>query len=111
MQQYLVPAFFIVLATLFLLMVYFVQRKQTRVDAIRSKYYSRHHIMQSVQRQAQNNPSQSGFQVLYERRAGVDRRVRQERRQTLRAGAERRQTPGRRKEDLLWVKDTAPKTH
>ncbi|MEZ5593732.1 MAG: hypothetical protein R3F53_24680 [Gammaproteobacteria bacterium] len=108
MQQYFVPAFFIVLATLFLLMVYLVQRKQTRVDAIRSKYYSRHHMMQSVQHQNQTNPTQSGFRVLYERRAGADRRVRQERRQNLRmgAGTERRQTPGRRKEDLLWVKDT-----
>ncbi|MCB1812540.1 MAG: hypothetical protein KDK04_12590 [Candidatus Competibacteraceae bacterium] len=113
MQQYFVPAFFIVLATLFLLMVYLVQRKQTRVDAIRSKYYSRHHMMHSMQHPNQRNSPQSGYQVLYERRAGTDRRVTQERRQNLRMGegTERRQTPGRRKGDLLWVKDPAPKTH
>jgi len=106
MQSYFLPAFFITLTLLVLLMVYFVQRKQRRVDAIRARYYSQHSMM-PAQPQPATNMSQSGFQVLYERRSGQDRRAGVERRQDLRMQSDRRQAPGRRREDLLWVREQA----
>ena len=107
MQEYFLPAFFILLAMLFLLMVLVVQRKQAKVDAVRSKYY-RKHLMQASAKAVQHK-TPHGFEVLYERRAGDDRRIGLDRRQHIRVGADRRQSPGRRKEDLVWADKTAAK--
>ena len=100
MQEYFIPAFFILLAMLFLMMVFTIQRKQAKLDAARAKYYRRHHLQAAPRTDQTQAPP--GFQVLYERRSVEDRRLHLDRRQHIRVGPERRQNPGRRKEDLVW---------
>ena len=109
MQEYFIPAFFILLATLFLMMVLTIRRKQARVDAARVKYYRRQHLQAPPRTDQTQAPH--GFQVLYERRSGEDRRLHLDRRQHIRVGSDRRQSPGRRKEDLVWADKTTAKTH
>lgn len=100
MQEYFIPGFLVLVTALFLLLLISLKRKQTKFDEVRSRYYSRHPMQApgTVEQAA----SPHGFQVLYERRAGNDRRVHMDRREKLRPGADRRQGHGRRQEDTLW---------
>ena len=109
MQDYFLPIFLVVLGTLFLMMIIAIQRKQAKLDAARSKYYRRHYMQTGANAQPDQTPH--GFQVLYERRTGDDRRINVDRRQNIRVGSDRRHNPGRRKEDLVWADKSTANTH
>jgi hypothetical protein len=105
MQEYLLPTFFIILVLLVVLMMRAIKNKQRKVDAIRAKYYSEHHMGSNAAAVAKASVTADGFQVMQENRSGKDRRKNRDRREHFRMDDDRRQGAGRRREDKLWKKD------
>lgn len=100
MQELFLPIFGLVLVSLFFAMLYTASRKQAQVNSVRSKHYHRQRMQEASR---QNSSSNNSYEVVRERRSGIDRRAVADASRPLDPDAlNRRKNTGRRKEDQPW---------